>query len=967
MVVSVTLRGKPKVHEKPVAPAAPAGEGEGKGEGEGEGEAEADAPAEEEAAPFLKAYTVTFKLFGVAEEGTLQFEDAGEGAELEASLDVPLQVNETLVRDMVAAGASTVFEVTQGEESGQIDMDGTTAMLVGDRHAAARFPSRGRPLPEVLRDFEALSLEVTLFEEAPAAEAAEAEEDAPPPPPRVKTQLLPEGLRLSLNPIIVHIGSCLTLPDQPATMKQLDEDCEPVWLTYHFPCADAEVKHEGQASKWDVSGDDFPSTRDVHFDSTDIYLSGDMPVEELFESFKSKKLEVQIHDRTALPEESQLPQDEDDDEGDGGEGGESGEGGEGDGEATQEDADVAAFLAAGDDGAVYGLAKLDVKELCRKGQRKLEVEANICPATTIRGGGDLEWKTRPGRYMEANSLLNVSVRACVPLEETVVHCPYVRTVFVMDYKDNEMLHTIRNVVRSTNAHALQLHGTEAHILQTLVTYKFDEEQEKDPGLDILTGFELIDTEKRLIVVEGLKERAMREITEVAESFVGTQASRRILNNNRLAYRNRLYASLGADLKPIKLRNPLSSIVSDASTYATGKVRDQCKAGLNRLAKLSEVLWLRQVDRMQLLPTNVMLNYIDKKFGGELTKDDIQGFSESKNQRSGLSLDRGTGHSQGSMEESGNLESGPVVHGSPTRAKKQSLKPQVDPLNKVYLQEVETRKAIRDQRDFHAEYLMELETMKEYSENIKAEWHTWNPQREVLKRIERGELDNLTNGEYEFEIVKGKTKVDKGSKLADSDAFVWPVPKEPRQYIEHPKRPNAARIEELQQPWIENEYNQGPVGREEEQFAVPFKTIMPAPALFEPTPPSVHLVGDGLIRELKEAKQREIDLWDSKVVVDNIHFHATFKNRKKVSQTDRHEITLKDKPVKTGFKIAHVEPIRKSMFLDAKFEEADKEVLLRKPTKENWVTQKAAGPGMEPRDFQRLIHQDTGSLHWRRRA
>ena len=121
------------------------------------------------------------------------------------------------------------------------------------------------------------------------------------------------------------------------------------------------------------------------------------------------------------------------------------------------------------------------------------------------------------------------------------------------------------------------------------------------------------------------------------------------------------------------------------------------------------------------------------------------------------------------------------------------------------------------------------------------------------------------------------------------------------------------------------------------------------------------------RELKEAKQREIDLWDSKVVVDNIHFHATFKNRKKVSQTDRHEIPLKDKPVKTGFKIAHVEPIRKSMFLDAKFEEADKEVLLRKPTKENWVTQKAAGPGMEPRDFQRLIHQDTGSLHWRRRA
>ena len=47
---------------------------------------------------------------------------------------------------------------------------------------------------------------------------------------------------------MVDIGSCESLSDQPATMSQLDNFCEPVWLTYHFPGVEEARRHVGKAS-----------------------------------------------------------------------------------------------------------------------------------------------------------------------------------------------------------------------------------------------------------------------------------------------------------------------------------------------------------------------------------------------------------------------------------------------------------------------------------------------------------------------------------------------------------------------------------------------------------------------------------------------------------------------------------------------------------------------------------------------
>ena len=911
-----------------------------------EGGQECTTSDEPEEAP-LPSYSFRFRPFdleGLPEESGILADAAGP--RVDWAQEVDMEVNEAVVRNIVAAGTRTTFTVerTLGEEtvSGSASHSGCGVLLVGDSVALRAIPRAA--LPDSLSDCENVRLEICVTR----LDSEEGEEgggnggaDAP-----MRAPLLPPDLGRALNPIMVDIGRCESLPDQPATMSQLDNLCEPVWLTYHFPGVEEARRHVGKASAWVEMGgaEGVVSTRDVVFGVTDVFLGADLPGEALFNALSYSKLEIQVHDRTAYPEEHLTASAEADP------GAKSEEGGDADADSGGSDC----ILDSDDDWAVYGKALFDLQNFC-KGYTRLRLESNLVPATTLRGGADLEWKTRPGRYLESQAVLDMQIRMAAPLEPPKVPRPYVRAVFIMDYNDNEMLHTVQDGVRSTNAEVLDLQGTDAHILQTLTTYKLNEEQMRDSNLDLLTGFQLIDSERRVIVVEGLKAGSMAIMHDIAGEFIGTSSERRILINFDLDYECRLYSSFGVDLKPIKLRSTLSAILADAGTVGTGKVRYECKEGLRCLAKLTEISWFRQADRMHLMPTHTMLNYVDKKFGGELTKDDIFGVSEDAAASGGY---HEPGRLAVDLERSG--EEGAVQDGA-QRMPKGSLKPDVESVNPQYLRERARLGRLRKQRDVVEEYMALLRDLQAEKRGIKEEWLTWNPQSEVLGNLARGDKTNLTCRGVEFEILaERRQKSMSTAKEAERAPFVWPAPREPKDYIVLPKRLTDARIEELSMPWIENEMNFANLKPRKGFEVKPFHTIMPAPSILEKDPDyftSVHLCGEGLIRELAEDKQREIDEWNKKVVVKDIHFKAILKNRKKVSQTDRHEITLKDRPAKVGLAKAHCKPITKSIFLEEPYKEADKTILLRKADKSQFL----AGPG---KDFSRFIQTETSSLSMR---
>ncbi|RHZ28267.1 hypothetical protein DYB31_000304, partial [Aphanomyces astaci] len=117
-------------------------------------------------------------------------------------------------------------------------------------------------------------------------------------------------------------------------------------------------------------------------------------------------------------------------------------------------------------------------------------------------------------------------------------------------------------------------------------------------------------------------------------------------------------------------------------------------------------------------------------------------------------------------------------------------------------------------------------------------------------------------------------------------FVYPAPRQPSEFYKHKDAPSAARCQDLHSPWIENLYHPQPLSRGGDGETSPFFNSLPSKDMvFGGTNAdgsvnaeyfkSVHLVGDGLAKEMEEAKAKDQKEWMDKLVVDrdNLRFIA----------------------------------------------------------------------------------------------
>ena len=984
--------------------------------------------------------------------------------------------------------------------------DSFMRILLGETHIV--MPLDGG-LPNALPDASSVELSVTL-----------------------SRPLLSPTLCREMLPVVISLHRVERLPDQPATMQQLDKRCHPVRVKYALTKemvgdADAapEVERcytaasvtewrrvrnqeepiigegeEDEAKKSELERDrqqqqqqniatvsmakghatsgatsmaatslkpsstklrkkseDEPeplllplNVRDVDVNRSELFLFGGVPEHSRVELFSRMKLTASVYDRTALPSDSEL-------------------------KSTPISAPVDVVYASAGGALLKPLAS---------GARRFDIELPLHAMTNVAGGGDLEWKTRPGRYTEAGTavimevvaLHSVVVTTTTPpsaaapslASKTMVGSsnvrgpsPVTRAIFILHYNDTVLLHRLQAVLRMTNAASLKLEGSNDHVLRTLKTYKLAASQLEDMSLDIVTGFQLIDSVRRLILLEGLANGdAMRQVREIAvrslassnhdagsyaqrsgisrdesggdeqqqrhtsdETAESTDLSgdgfercvheRKILFNLDIRYPYRLYGSMmGADLWPLKLRSKLTRICKDP-VLCGKRVRPSCVEGIRRLSNLPLCTLLRDVDRMDLWPTEAMLKVVDKKFGGEMTKSDLGEVdtNTAKSVRASETMDEIL-KSFGSIV----LESERMLHGEHEanhdnadgmalhtdgeipemienetsrrdawrQARQERFLETPTTLRKLmenpdYLAKKAEKDRARSRRNLHTENRDFIESLKPRAKTIRDSWQQWNPERVVQKDDEHegnipeeaglGPGSTFTGDTATaFEICGGSKDVGSGM---HKEPFRWPPVLSSSDNARHPKRPTDARIEELRSSWVENEYNNvdyGGSSRGERgtkaNIAVPFHTnlVKGSGQLFEKDAryfTSVHLCGDGLIREQMEARQREEEEFNSKIVVDDIHFKSVIMSRAMPSQTDRNRSMLMDSPVKRGLKPPkRLEPNPISMRISLPHEEADKTILERKDDRSKFK-------GQNKEDFRRHIRFNQSAVHKRR--
>ena len=313
-----------------------------------------------------------------------------------------------------------------------------------------------------------------------------------------------------------------------------------------------------------------------------------------------------------------------------------------------------------------------------------------------------------------------------------------------------------------------------------------------------------------------------------------------------------------------------------------------------------------------------------------------------------------------------------------------------PLDGSYLADLAARRRARTRRDLTADYLAHTERLQRtLGDEKRRAWREWN-----VRRITAEEEAEIKAKEAEIKAKEAEIKAKeaeaeargRSGKPLHPSPFKWPVaPTYAGDHV-HPKHPGERRAAELREPW------EAPTIDFDVTMHCPEKWNVPSPtnkangkhltrsrlpsidssrrtrAFFN----SVHLYGEDLIKEKKDAVVKARKEWRAKCVVDNpgtMEYHGMkvtlpSKDYSAIPAADRYRSILHDPPVKLGLTGARVKgaehPPPVSMFTREDPEVTNPHSKLNALTlREIDKTKFTAGPGV---DFKRHSLVAAGGVH-----
>lgn len=200
---------------------------------------------------------------------------------------------------------------------------------------------------------------------------------------------------------------------------------------------------------------------------------------------------------------------------------------------------------------------------------------------------------------------------------------YGRVVIVLPYDAADQVARVQSIQERISCEKLGLNTISR---SALASRSFKPEEIADPFFDILTGFVVIDTEIRVYVIEGLIEGCLKTLVNELPRGQANATGFKYLMNLEVKFDNRLYIEFGADLKRIKLREPLKQILLNPDIYIKAKVSEELMETLNKCMELRRADRLKLVRDFGICPTVANLYLLERKYGDALTDMDIYGKS-----------------------------------------------------------------------------------------------------------------------------------------------------------------------------------------------------------------------------------------------------------------------------------------------------------------------------------------------------
>ena len=131
-----------------------------------------------------------------------------------------------------------------------------------------------------------------------------------------------------------------------------------------------------------------------------------------------------------------------------------------------------------------------------------------------------------------------------------------------------MVQKVQESIEKVNMRGLQVDS-----VRYLNTKELSEEEKANRRLDVIGGFELMDTEHRVFIIEGLGGEGKGMNCFYNENMRERKNDRKykLLYNPEVKFKHRIYLDFNVALKKIKLRETITSIMGAANVYMRSKV------------------------------------------------------------------------------------------------------------------------------------------------------------------------------------------------------------------------------------------------------------------------------------------------------------------------------------------------------------------------------------------------------------
>ncbi|TRY91505.1 hypothetical protein DNTS_029475, partial [Danionella cerebrum] len=523
----------------------------------------------------------------------------------------------------------------------------------------------------------------------------------------------------------------------------------------------------------------------------------------------------------------------------------------------------------------YGISKLDFLELldgCRYLKQMLPIR---CSSTQHLGHRECLSDPAPviGQYIEAGTQLKVQVEIACPLHiedaKEDEECPFGRIIYVFKYNNTLILNKLKSEIAQINAEAFKLNlYSEETIQRVLFGHKTTTKEREGKTLDILTGFHVMDKDLHIFVLEGLKKQAVKRLWTTVPVKLDQDEEKRVavLFNSDMSFSKRLYEMFDVSLSPICLHKPLETIMKEPLLFIRNAVPHACLEAMKRLTQICRAKSLKEAVRNNLFPTADMILSFKKEFG----------------QNYGTFMQQFVPETQGTEDI--------LVHNIRRRA----YTP-IDHFNKEYSQRKRSERL--NEKDFIQANIVDIHKA---SNNL----------RKSKPCVFFEDVSDPTNSSKSAE-----TPSSEPSRYSNCTSFSYPGFKSSIESNQHPKRPDDARIEELQKPWREKVFHANKLKPTLSRTRLPwnqrnkdFELYSKPPALFGPElPQSLHLAGDTLHEEQSQAARAQYNRWLRKAQMSEISGGngraPEFRCHMRKAKLDKLQDILKDKPMKYSLKRA----------------------------------------------------------------